>query len=178
MIKDMIAKLEADASAEADQKAWCDEEMGKAMKARDTNTGEIEGDTAALTEADSKATTLKEEIESLMAENAEMQKNLQEATSLRADEKAQNDKTVEDANAGLAGVTKAIGILKEFYDNAFVQIKEKQPDAGATEYHGNQDAASGIMGMLDVIKSDFEATIDKTTSAEEAAEEEFQTYKR
>ena len=62
MIKDMIAKLEADTSAEADQKAWCDEEMTKAMKQRDVNTGEIEGDTAAKTEADAKAIQLKEEI--------------------------------------------------------------------------------------------------------------------
>jgi len=42
MIKDMIAKLQADASAESDQKQWCDEEIGKAMTKRDTNTGEVE----------------------------------------------------------------------------------------------------------------------------------------
>merc|ERR1719213_1411189 len=35
MIKDLIAKLEADASAEADQKAWCDEEMEKSTSKRD-----------------------------------------------------------------------------------------------------------------------------------------------
>merc|ERR1719335_2148944 len=29
MIKDLVAKLEADAAAEADQKAWCDDEMEK-----------------------------------------------------------------------------------------------------------------------------------------------------
>merc|ERR1719443_2855952 len=30
MIKDMIAKLEADAASEGDQKAWCDSQMEKA----------------------------------------------------------------------------------------------------------------------------------------------------
>merc|ERR1711943_131247 len=48
MIKDMMAKLEADASAEADQKQWCDTEMEKAMTKRDTNTGNIESDTASI----------------------------------------------------------------------------------------------------------------------------------
>merc|ERR1719478_1672768 len=78
MIKDMIAKLEADTSAEADQKGWCDEEMEKAMDQRDTNIGEIEGDTAASTEADAKAKTLTEEIEVAMKENSEMMQGLKE----------------------------------------------------------------------------------------------------
>merc|ERR1719498_454599 len=60
MIKDMVAKLEADAAAEADQKAWCDEEMTKAMDQRDENIGAIEGDTATVTKADSKAKALAE----------------------------------------------------------------------------------------------------------------------
>merc|ERR1719160_2398907 len=44
MIKDMIAKLEADAAAEGDQKAWCDSEMEKVTSKRDENIGEMEGD--------------------------------------------------------------------------------------------------------------------------------------
>merc|ERR1719207_446989 len=107
MIKDMVAKLEADAAAEADQKAWWYDEMKKAMDSRDTNIGEIEGDTAASTEADSKAKTLAEEINVLMQENADTTKGLKEATALRAEDAAQNAKTLEEANAGLAGVKKA-----------------------------------------------------------------------
>merc|ERR1719498_100273 len=86
MIKDMIAKLEADAAAEESQKGWCDEEMSKAMEQRDTNIGEIEGDTAAKTEADAKSIQLEEEIKVLMKEVAVMTKNLKEATDLRAGE--------------------------------------------------------------------------------------------
>merc|ERR1719409_752379 len=180
MIKDMIAKLEADASAEADQKGWCDEEMSKATNQRDENIGHIEGDTASKTQADAKAIKLGEEIQTLMQEIAEAKKGLSEATNLRSAEKAENAKTVEDATAGLAGVTKALGILKDFYDNAFVQtgsqytppnagadgqtVGDMAPDTGFSndDYSGNQDAASGILGMLEVIKSDFERTIDTT----------------
>merc|ERR1719247_3435036 len=71
MIKDMIAKLEADASAEADQKGWCDEEMEKATNQRDENIGAIEGDTASKTQADAKAIKLTEEINTLMKENSQ-----------------------------------------------------------------------------------------------------------
>merc|ERR1719174_1466140 len=176
----MIAKLENDASEEADQKAWCDEEMTNAMQQRDTNIGEIEGDTALITKSD--------------PEIADLKKGLNEATTLRTGEREENTKTVADATAGLAGVKKAISILKDFYDNALVQTGAKYvpPNAGAdgqtvgdmapdtgfdSENHGNQDAASGIMGQLSVIESDFTRTIETTNTQESDAEEAFQAYK-
>merc|ERR1719335_1114994 len=190
MIKDMIAKLEADAAAEGDQKAWCDSEMEKATSKRDENIGEMEGDLAAKTTAESKVAKLEEEIQTLLSEIAELNKALNEATQLRNKE---NAKTLADANAGLAGVTKAMKILKDFYDNAFIQTGEKYkppkgdasgntvgdlaPDTFSGDFAGNQDAASGIIGQLDVIKSDFEGTIAATKTAEDEAESEFQDYK-
>jgi chromosome segregation ATPase len=84
-------------------------------------------------------------------------------------------------------------ILKDFYDNAFIQIKSSYkpptgdasgntvsdlaPDSFSGDFAGNQDAASGIIGQLDVIMSDFEGTIDATKTAEDDAESEFQDYK-
>merc|ERR1719160_1953346 len=52
MIKDLVAKPEADASAEADQKAWCDEEMEKSTSKRDENIGAMEGDLASKSSAE------------------------------------------------------------------------------------------------------------------------------
>merc|ERR1719161_476104 len=172
MIKDMISKLEADAAAEGDQKAWCDTEMEKATSQRDENIGNIEGDLAAKTKAESNIAKLTEEVQELMNENSDLQKALNEATELRNKEKAQNTKALADATGGLEGTKKAMKILKDFYDNAFIQIQ--QPDG---EYAGNQGAASGIIGQLDVIKSDFEAVIDKTKSEEEDAETKYDDYK-
>merc|ERR1719230_942045 len=74
MIKDMMAKLEADADAEASQKGWCDDAMSKAMSQRDENTGEIEGDTATITKSEATIAKLAEEISQLTAEVAELNK--------------------------------------------------------------------------------------------------------
>merc|ERR1719375_2146818 len=191
MIKDMVAKLEADASAEADQKAWCDEEMEKSTSKRDENIGSMEGDLAAKTKAESNVANLKEEIQTLLEEVAELRKALSEATTLRGQEKKENTKTLADATAGLAGVTKAMKILKDFYDNALIQTSYKPPKGDASgntvgdlapdsfsgDFSGNQDAATGIIGQLDVIKSDFEGTIDATKAAEDEAESEFDSFK-
>jgi len=193
MIKDMIAKLEADAAAEGDQKAWCDSEMEKATSQRDENIGAMEGDLAAKSKAEAAIAKLQEEIQTLLEEISELNKSLNEATQLRGKDKAENTKTLADANAGLAGVNKAMKILKDFYDNAFLQTKSQYkppnsdasgatvgdlaPDSFEGDFAGNQDAASGIIGQLDVIKSDFEGTIEATKTAETDAESEFQDYK-
>merc|ERR1719506_3007481 len=105
--------------------------------------------------------------------------------------------TVADATAGLAGVEQAMKILKDFY-NGFLQTAAKTgakkytppgadadgntvgdlaPDTFEGDFEGNQDAASGIIAQLEVIKSDFEGTIEKTNDAEADADEEFQKYK-
>merc|ERR1719313_3095453 len=131
MIKDMISKLEADAAAEGDQKAWCDTEMEKATSQRDENIGNIEGDLAAKTKAESNIAKLTEEVQELMNEISELQKALNEATELRNNEKAENTKALADATGGLEGTKKAMKILKDFYDNAFIQItksSDEQPD--------------------------------------------------
>merc|ERR550537_379359 len=125
MIKDMVAKLKADAAAEQDQKGWCDQEMKKTTEARDEAIANMEGDLASKTKAESTITRLTEEIQDLMAEIAELKKALNEATQLRALESKDNAKTLADATAGLAGVTKAMKILKDFYDNAFIQTGKK-----------------------------------------------------
>merc|ERR1719375_2437097 len=191
MIKDLVAKLEADASAEADQKAWCDEEMEKSTSKRDENIGAMEGDLASKSTAEAKIAKLEEEIATLTSEVAELRKALSEATTLRVKEQAENTKTLADATAGLAGVTKAMKILKDFYDNALIQTSYKPPKGDASgntvgdlapdtfsgDFAGNQDAASGIIGQLDVIKSDFEGTIEATKSAESDADDEFTTFK-
>jgi chromosome segregation ATPase len=191
MIKDLVAKLEADASAEADQKAWCDAEMEKSTSKRDENIGAMEGDMAAKSSAEAKIAKLEEEIATLMSEVAELTKALNEATQLRGVEKADNTKTLADATAGLAGVTKAMKILKDFYDNALIQTSYKPPKGDASgmtvgdlapdsfsgDFSGNQDAATGIIGQLDVIKSDFEGTIAATNTADDEAESEFNGFK-
>merc|ERR1719311_1279645 len=167
--------------------------MEKSTSKRDENIGAMEGDLAAKSTAEAKIAKLEEEIATLMSEIAELTKSLNEATQLRSQEKLENQKTLADATAGLAGVKKAMKILKDFYDNALVQTGEKytppkgdasgmtvgdlDPDTFSGDFSGNQDAATGIIGQLDVIMSDFEGTIDATKSEESDAESTFQGFK-
>jgi len=193
LINDLIAKLEEEAKAEAEQKAFCDEELEKAITKRDENQIEVEKANADITNNDAKIDQLSEDIQGLGQDIADLNKAKKEAQEIRTEEKGQNEFTVEEAKAGLAAVKRAIKLLKEFYENAFVQkydpfraegagadgktVGDMAPDAGFDdEYHGNQAASKGIIGLLEVIQSDFERTIQTTEDEETEAAEKHDTF--
>merc|ERR1719440_2457797 len=97
LIKDLIAKLEADAEAEAKTKDICDTGMAKAIKDRDEAAAKIEAANAKITTETARKNLLEDEIDKLNKEVAELKKALLEATELRAEEKAENEKTVKMA---------------------------------------------------------------------------------
>jgi len=192
MIKDLIAKLKADAEAEATQKDFCDEAMKKAMAARDTAIAGIEETTATIDEKEALIAELAGEIDELSNQIAELRKGLFEAEELRAAEKAENEKTLAMANEGKANIEAAIKVLKDFYGETFVQmtfvpkgadrdgntVTDLAPDTGFDgKYGGNKGAAEGIFGFLEVILSDFERTIKETEAAEQEAADAHEKYK-
>merc|ERR1719311_70485 len=82
----------------------------------------------------------------------------------------------------------AIDILSKFYKTAakakvtLIQgPADDAPDAGfdaGEDYKGKQAESGGILGMLDVILSDFKRTIRETTKAEAMAAQEFLEFER
>jgi hypothetical protein len=118
LMKDLIARLQADALAEASHKEFCDEGISKAVGERDEAVGESEGLDKDKTIKTAEASQLSMDIATLSKQIADNKKGLMEATELRAAESAENAKTVSEAEAGLAAVKEAIAILKEFYEGA------------------------------------------------------------
>jgi len=191
IIKDLISKLEDDAEAEATQKGFCDTNMAAAMSDRDTGNAQIEEAMATISKLTAEKEQLNQEIQDLKKAIAENLKALNEATELRNSEKADNEVTIETADEGKTAVELAINILKEFYDNAFIQtgkyvppnagrdgltVADKAPEVFSGDYRGSQGASKGILGLLDVILSDFERTIDTTEDAEDTAAASFATF--
>jgi len=201
LIQDLIDRLEAEAAAEATQKSECDKEIGAAVDRRDEQKSEMEKEGATIAKEKTSVAQLTEDISVLSKEIAELQKGLMDATTLREEEKKANEKTVEDAKAGLEAVDEAISVLKAFYDaQGFVQLKK----VGSTTYEpfhaegGDRDgetvdslapemsyegdykgkASGGVLGLMQVIKSDFERTIDTVETAEGEAKTEFENYEK
>jgi len=193
IIKDLLDKLAAQAAAEKTQKGFCDEQMKETITKRDEEAGKLEGLEASITEKTAEKKQLKMEIAELADEIAKLMKALSEATELRVDEKEDNDQTVKEAVAGKDAVEYALKVLKEFYENAFVQTRKYVPPdsdrSGKTVgdlapeifdsgYHGRQDSSGGILGLLEVILSDFDRTDATVTDQEKTAVEKFEEYQK
>merc|ERR1711937_400446 len=147
--------------------------MKEAIENRDKAIAEKETQTTNIAKAEAKIAELTEEIDTLANEIADLRKGLFEATELRKEEKADNMKTLGDSKEGLEAVKAAIKVLKEFYDNAFVQtaftpagadrdgntVKDLAPAGQEGTYHGNQDAARVSLVCLRLFKATLSAPL-------------------
>merc|ERR1719174_3650435 len=186
LIQELIERLLQEAADEANHKGWCDKEFGKAKQSRQYKAEAVKSLNEALAKNEAKRDKLKEEIAMLTKQLDELNTALDTTTTSRNDESAENAATVSEAQEGQAAVEQAIGVLEKFYKTAakaevFVQVSSKQvpdmPDAGFSGANkGSQSASTGILGMLDVIKSDFVRTIKETEKAEKAAAKEFMEF--
>merc|ERR1740127_137654 len=108
------------------------------------------------------------------------------ATEIRSEEKKTNAATVADAKVAQAAVEKATTVLKEFYSSvaagsALLQDtaglkQEMQQAASLDPYKGQQAGSGGIMGMLEVILSDFARLETETQSAEDTAASNYEQF--
>merc|ERR1719265_419896 len=167
LITDMITKLEQEAAAEADEKAYCDEEMSKT----EAKKGELDSVVAKLrtkiNQDSARSRELKAEVKELQASLAALASEQAEMDKMRQEAHADYLKAKEDLSLGLAGVGKALTVLRDYYGGAaFVQA----PAAPATHAKAGGAGAS-IINLLEVCESDFANDLSKT-EAEEATRAE------
>jgi len=173
LINDMIAKLESEAKSEATEKAYCDEELAKTAAKKGELDAEITKLTSKIDLAAAKSAGLKEDVKTLSAELATLAKEQASMDSIRAEEKAAFDTAKAELEAGVAGVQKALGVLKDYYQGggaAFVQgsFDAFMQQPAAPQGHSAAGGAGGsIIDILEVCESDFSKNL-ATEEVEEA----------
>jgi len=172
MIEDMIAKLKQAASVEAEHKVWCDGQLKANKLKRNKKTGTVDKLVAQIEGFEASIVDMGERIKELSAEQAELAKKMAEATELRKADKTQNLATIADSKAGFVAVGKALVILREYYSSQ-ASLLQQVPEMA--EYKGQQNAKTGVIGMLEVIQTDFSRLRADTEAAENAAASEYDT---
>merc|ERR1719158_2663765 len=100
---------------------------------------------------------------------------MKEATVLREKEKAENEATIKDSKEAQEAVNQALTVLREFYDKQEAFLQEGQvPEM--KEYKGMGGKAGGVVGMLEVILSDFARLEAETTADEKQAANEYDEF--
>jgi hypothetical protein len=187
LIQELIQRLLQEANSEANQKGWCDKATSDATQKRENAAMLVQELNSEMAEGEANRDTLSAELEKLGQELADLDSSRTAAEDMRNEEKAENGETVAEANKGLEAVSLAIEILDKFYKIASkgeVSLAQQGPADDAPSagfdngeaYTGAQGAAGGILGMMDVIKSDFERTITETNKAEAMAQKDFEKF--
>merc|ERR1719174_3021097 len=201
MIQKMIFHLASEQKDEDDHKHWCDKELNitemmiedktKAKNALDASINQL------TAEIDSLTTAIKDNSVSIAA----MQKSIEEMTSERQEEKAENSATVKDAQDAQTAISQAIAVLEDFYKStgevqkepweltqvgvAVRRVKSEEAPEGAGElsdpepqlwssksYTGT-DSGSGVIGMLTNIATDFASMEAKAKSDETSQQDNY-----
>merc|ERR1719428_2266628 len=103
-----------------------------------------------------KSSKLKQEVAELEKELAALAKAQAEMDKLRAEEKGAFDANSAEMKKGVEGVQLALKVLNDYYAKA-----------------GPSGAGSGIIGMLEVVESDFTKGLAEMTAIEDSAVAEY-----
>merc|ERR1719324_1553661 len=135
LIEEMIAKLVAEAAEEADQKSFCDEEIGESKAKQADLSGKLDKTSARIAEA----------------------------AAVRQQEHEEYIKASTDFKDSAAAVAKAIDVLSEYYSQAsFVQVGQPEfgganTDVGSTITSVLEVAESDFTQMLAEAEADEES---------------------
>merc|ERR1712217_675623 len=173
LISEMISKLEAEAHAEATEKAWCDEQIAKTEEKKNDLESDIAKLTAKIDVASAKSADLKEQVKELQAELAALAKLQAEMDQIRQEEHAAFVQAKADLTLGLEGVRGALTILRDYYGGASAFMQQPRPEM--PELHSKAEGAgNSIIGILEVVESDFAKNLAKETTEEDDAEAQYQ----
>jgi len=181
MIKDLIVRLMEEANEEAEHKGWCDTELSTNEQTRKEKTEAVETLHAEIDMLEASIAKLTEDIAELTKAVAELDAAMSEATKLRQDEKSTNTETIKDAGEAQTAVAQALTVLKEFYAKAgeataLLQQQPEAPEIFDKPYQGMQSENGGVVGMLEVIESDFARLESDTKASEASAQKEYDTF--
>jgi chromosome segregation ATPase len=157
LISDMIERLQASASADASHKAYCDKEMSETNEKKDDKSAEVTKLSTKIDQMSARSAQLKEEVATLQKELADLAASQAEMDKMRQAEHATYVSNRADTEQGLEGVKMALKILREYYAT----------DGKAHE--AADGAGSGIVGLLEVVESDFSKGLAEMITAEEGA---------
>jgi hypothetical protein len=162
LISGMIEKLEKEAEADATEKAFCDKEMAETETKKQEKEATIEKLSTKIDSMSAKSAKLKEEVAELEKELAALARAQAEMDKVRGEEKAAFEENKPEMEQGVEGVKLALKVLSEYY------AKEDKAHEAA------RGAGEGIIGLLEVVESDFTKGLAELIATEESSVAEYE----
>mmetsp|Transcript_85568 Transcript_85568/g.164744 ORF Transcript_85568/g.164744 Transcript_85568/m.164744 type:complete len:667 (-) Transcript_85568:184-2184(-) len=158
LIQDMLERLQKEAEADATEKAFCDKELAETRAKKDDKTTEIKKLSTKIDQMTSRSAQLKEEVAELQKGLSALTKAQAEMDKIRLEEKEAYAKAKVEMEEGIKGVQLGLKVLRDYY--------AKSDKAHAADEGGG----AGVIGLLEVVQSDFSKGLIEMTSTEEGAQ--------
>jgi len=155
MISGMISKMEKSLTEDTNHAQQCDIDMKAAKEKLAAKSAEVSKYQNRIDKVVSKSAGLKSEVSELKEALSALSEAKAKATKIRSKESSLFKKNEPEIQQGLEGVKIALKALREYYGNQ------------------DQGAATGIVGMLEVVESDFAKQLAEMRVAESTAAEDF-----
>merc|ERR1719213_541958 len=158
LIGDMIEKLNEEAEADANEKAFCDKELAEANAKKEEKETLIKKLSTKIDQATDKSASLKQEVSALQKELSDLKASQIQMDKMRQEENAAFVAAEAETSKGLKGIRLALKTLKDYYAKA---------DSSS------EGAAGGIVSLLEVCESDFSKELAELKATEESAATEY-----
>jgi len=157
LLANMIMQLQGEQDNDAALKVYCDKEMSATLDKKEDSTSERDRLNTHMEQKRARSAKLRGDIANLQHELAALSKAQAEASQIRQDEHQTFKKDKLEMEQGLRGIKLALRILKEHYGQ---DTQSNLLTAGAS---------GGIIGLLEVVESDFTKGLAELIVAEETA---------
>merc|ERR1719313_3295006 len=194
----MVSDLHEEADEDLKTKETCEKDRMDNTKTAKKSAQAMDDETALINRKKANIEAMQKEIAGIVAHVKELKLQLEEAQIQRAKENREYKAAKADDEAAAVLLGKAKDVLEKFYqDNGLALsqtarkslLRAKQPEVVAGEapppppstfgepYGGNKGATSGIISLLEMVKTDVEKDIKTATAEEDKAKSEYETFK-
>merc|ERR1719158_403242 len=197
----VVSDLREEADEDLKTKETCEADRMSNTKTAKKMAQSMDDETALINRKKADIEAMQKEIAGIVAHVKELKLQLEEAMIQRTKENVEYKASKADDEAAAVLIGKSKDVLEKFYaDNglALAQTSRRvtahggsaQPEVVAGEapppppttfggepYGGNKGATSGIISLLEMVKSDVEKDITTATAAEDKAKSDYDTFK-
>lgn len=163
LIMDMIERLESEAKADASHKAYCDKQTGESLTKKAETEANIEKLSTKIDSMKAKSVALKDQVAVLQKDLADLASSQAAMDKMRQEEHTAFVTNKADMEKGLEGVKMALRVLTDYYNKA----------AEGAGHDAAAGAGEGIIGLLEVVESDFSKGLAEMTITENTAQADY-----
>lgn len=176
LLSDLIAKLEAEANAEASQHEWCETEKTSSEVAKAEREKNIHDLKATIESLTTEISTLKTEITFMESEVVRVKGETRDAIALRAEQKELYLAAKKDHEEVIGAITQALSALAGQFSLVQKKVdheaKHRQAPGGGSPFASYSSASGGAgaaIQMLEDLQARYTEALSTLIADEEAA---------